>query len=220
VVNGFSKGHFFRPERGWALFPFPFAAPVAIMPKRQGSLLKCDFFFEGDVLFFYPMTLFTGLFFFSASANAYPQVEQARPSLHGSRKGITCPIKLVPNLSFGDIKLGMTLKELDALGMEIKQVLNSAGWYVVGLFSVRLEQGKVVLIEAELADLPGCVEFESKRIPKKAPLKDLRQIFKNCSQEENLIGGNVTRCDGITIVTGGWGGKQKSPSLRVSASLP
>lgn len=145
----------------------------------------------------------------------FPEVDQARPSLYGSTRGVTCPVKVVPGKSIGQVQLGASMDELRKSGLEIKKVRGAGELYVVGPYSVRLEGGKVQRLEAELGDLPDCIVYGQKKLAKTADLSALKRIFSACRDEEPGEGGNLTLCEGLGISTGGWGGQQKTPALRL-----
>ncbi len=147
---------------------------------------------------------------------SYEDVPQARPGIYGSLKNLKCPIQILPGHAFGPIELDRNLKELEDLGMPIKNVQNSKNFFIVGEFSIGLDdQSKIISIEAEIGDLPNCLVFKKLKLNKKMSVIKLSKIFDGCGKSETLIGGNIIKCKGLTINTGGWGGQQKTPSLRI-----
>jgi hypothetical protein len=152
---------------------------------------------------------------FPVASPAFPEVDQARPSLHGSPAGESCPVRVVPGRSLGSLKLGMAEEELGRLKLVVKRVRDSGNWYVVGPYTARFDQGKLVQIHGELHDLPDCVRLGRRKIHRDAGVEQLRALFRKCGKDEMRLGGNLAVCDGIAIGTAGWGGRQASPSLRV-----
>lgn len=151
----------------------------------------------------------------STLANAYEKVPQGRPGTYGSSRGITCPIEIIPGKSIGSIKLGQSKKELEALKMTIKSV-EASDLLIVGRNLVHLDKkGLVVTVEAELGDLPSCLHVGDKELTKKMHPFELSRVFKKCQKTSVREGGNIIECDGIDIISGGWGGQQKTPLLRV-----
>jgi hypothetical protein len=153
---------------------------------------------------------------FTAFANAQ-NVPQGRPELYGSLKNVTCPIEVVPYQSIGPLRIGMTKNEVQALGMEMRGVQGIDGYFIVGMYTVQFLSDKLFLIEAELKDLPDCMSYQKTKIKKSFDEKKLAKIFPVCKEMEIRFGGNIIECSGVTISIGGWGGKQKSPMLKVLA---
>lgn len=155
---------------------------------------------------------------YSIAVFSYESVPQARPGIYGTLKNVECPIVVVPGKRIGSIELGQNIKEIENLGMEIKSVNGSSSLLIVGRYSVSLTpQGYIRLIEAEIGDLPNCLRYENQNLKKVITSKQLSHLFKGCKKEEVLFGGNSTKCEGISIGTGGWGGTQKTPSLKIEA---
>lgn len=149
-----------------------------------------------------------------AITKKFDEVDQARPSLHGSNKGVPCPLDVVPGRSIGQLELGQDFEQVKALGMKIKKVRNIERIYVVGPYSVAFnEQNKVSSVEAELGDLPLCVKYQGKKINPATSIKTLRGMFPECAKKEVRMGGNSVACQGITLTEGGWGGSQKTVGL-------
>jgi len=165
--------------------------------------------------------LFGSLWCFAAPLLAKPvkAVPQLRASLYGDSKGIKCPIRIVPGESFGALKLGQTMADLKTSGMAMKTTPELPSSYLVGMFVVRIDHGRVISISAELADLPPCVSYNNKRLHKSMSLDKLRNIFKGCAKNSGqTIGGNAVNCGGVILSMGGWGGTQKSVSINVESS--
>jgi hypothetical protein len=163
--------------------------------------------------------LFTiSIFVFTFYSFAYESVQQAKPGEFGSSKNVICPIEIIPGKGIGSIELGRNIKEIERLGMDIKSVQGSNTNLVIGRYSVGLtEHGNVMLVEMELGDVPNCLIYNKKKIRKDLSSKQLAKIFKGCNAEESRKGGNLIECEGISIGTGGWGGKQKTPQLKILA---
>jgi hypothetical protein len=161
--------------------------------------------------------LFTSLAF-PILSSAFEIVAQAKPGVYGSSKNVNCPIEIKPGKGIGAIELGRNIKEIEGFGMDIKSVQGSKTILVIGRYSVNLtEQGNVMLVEMELDDAPNCLIYNKQKIRKNMSSKQLAKIFKSCKAEESRDGGNLIECDGISIGTGGWGGRQKTPQLKILA---
>ena len=144
------------------------------------------------------------------------EVDQLRPETFGSAKNIRCPIQIVPGKSFGDLKIGMSREEVAKLKMVQKNLVGSKIHQIVGMYSVQYsEQNKVIDIGADIKDLPDCLNFGETKIKQTALHGELEKLFKSCRDRGFAAGGATTECQGIWIQSGGWGGKQKSPTLRV-----
>jgi hypothetical protein len=94
----------------------------------------------------------------------------------------------------GPVRLGMTRAEIDALGLPVKDDV----WALhVGPYRARLEQGRVVLVEVALADLPGGLWVAGEVV---APTeKDIARIaahLPGCGRMEMREGGNLITCSG------------------------
>lgn len=127
-----------------------------------------------------------------------------------------CPIQIQPGKSFGHLKLGMTRDEVSKLGLVQKTTETTRLNQIIGLYTVQFDdQDKIVDIGAELEKLPDCLFFGKKKIRLTSTSKELSKIFKNCKKEEVRLGGTHIHCEALWIQTGGWGGKQKTPNLRV-----
>ena len=151
-------------------------------------------------------------------ASNFQDVPQNRPGIYGSSKNVSCPIKILPGIGLGPFEIGHDLKEVENLGMEIKTVQGSKSSLVIGRYSIGLDyQNKIMVIEAEIGDLPNCLIFDKRKVSNSTTKKKLAKIFKNCKKEENREGGNLIECKGISIGTGGWGGQQKTPTLKITA---
>lgn len=160
-----------------------------------------------------------GIFLLQADALAVDtSVAQLRPSLFGSIMGMTCPIEVVPGKSLGMIPIGATRDSLKVLKYVMKNVKGMPDAMIVGMYSVYFDKkGRVNAVEAELGNLPTCVEMNKKRIKNHEHTENLVKFFTGCGAETKMEGGNVIACKGIQIRTGGWGGQQKTPALRISA---
>ena len=165
------------------------------------------------------MTAFSLLI--ASTGFCFEDVLQAKPGEHGSSKNIKCPIEVVPGQSLGPIELGRHRAEIEGLGLEMKTVQGSKQTMIVGRYHVGFDDaGKVHLVEAEIGDLPNCLTFGAKKIRKKMSAAQLAKVFKNCKPEEMRKGGNLIECEGIYISTGGWGGHQKTPALKILSAQP
>lgn len=157
------------------------------------------------------LILFLPVFCFS-----YEDVLQGRPSIYGSSKNVNCPIEVVPGKGIGPLEVGRHLKEFEDLKMTMKSVQGSKTHMIIGRYSVQFsEQGILKYVEAEIGDLPDCVYFGRTKITKKMSSAQIAEILPNCKKLEIRYGGNIIECEGISIGSGGWGGTQKTPSLRV-----
>jgi hypothetical protein len=140
-------------------------------------------------------------------------------SSFASDKDPSCPIQVEPGQSFGPLKLGMSRDEVAKLGLTQKEAQTSRINQVIGLYTVQFDgEDKVIDIGAELEKLPNCLYYGKRKIKPTATAKELAKIFKNCKKEEVRMGGNHTHCQALWIQTGGWGGKQKTPNLRVHSA--
>lgn len=158
------------------------------------------------------------LFSLSSPAFSYEDAPQAKPGVYGSSKNIKCPIRIKPGLGIGPLEVGRPLKEVEGVGMDLKTVQRSTTHMIAGRFSIGInEHGNVRYVEAEIGDLPDCIYYEKHKIKKSASAKQLATLFPGCGKEESLVGGNSIKCDGISITTGGWGGKQRTPALKILA---
>lgn len=147
---------------------------------------------------------------------SYKDVSQARPSKYGSKKNVICPWEIVPGVGIGPLKLNQTVQEIEKLGMDMKTVQGMKAVMVVGMSTIGVTQTDVVrYVEVEIGDLPDCLVFKKTKIKKTMSEKVLAQLFTNCQPQEIRLGGNLIQCDGIAILTGGWGGRQKTPSLQI-----
>ncbi len=143
-------------------------------------------------------------------------VPQGKPGNHGSSKKMTCPIEIIPSVGFGSIQVGRNIEEIKSLGMDIKEVEGTNSYKVTRQYNLGTDnKGNIIYVEAEIGELPNCIYFEKQQIRRKSSAKQLAKIFRGCGKEEMLFGGNVIKCDGIYITTGGSGGRQKTPSLKV-----
>ena len=145
-------------------------------------------------------------------------VNQLRPEVHGSPANIQCPIMVDPGQSFGKINLGMSREEVAKLGM-VRKNLTSKNDQIVGMFTVQYdEEGKVIDIGAEVKDLPDCLYFGKTKLNRELGGVGLSKQFKGCKAEDIRKGGNTINCPFMWIQEGGWGGKQKSPVIRVHSA--
>ena len=157
---------------------------------------------------------------FSSLTYSYESVDHGRPAINGSSKNVNCPIQIVPGKSLGPLFLGQTTKQIEALKMDIKSVLRSESFLIVGRYSVALsDKNTVVMIEADLGALPDCVFYGKKKISKTMTPKEISLNFINCKKEIAIIGGNTTICDGVAIAVGGWAGLQKTPSINITSTI-
>jgi hypothetical protein len=172
------------------------------------------------------MRIFGLCLFCAFRAFALDTVSALDPAEFGSSKGLKCPIAIVPGQSFGALRLGQEAEALKKMGLVVRPVEGASQAAVVGRFAVIFEAprignvplaslGTVKSIEGELGQLPACVTYKGKRIPKSSSVEKLARIFKNCKKGESAVGGNITECDGVLITSGGFGGRQKTPGLRV-----
>lgn len=158
-----------------------------------------------------PFILFLPILCFS-----YEDALQGRPSIYGSSKNVKCPIEVVPGRGIGPMEVGRHLKEFVDLKMMMKSVQGSKTHMIIGRYSVQFsEQGILNYVEAEIGDLPDCVYFGKTKITKKMSSAQIAKILPNCKKQEMRYGGNIIECEGISIGSGGWGGNQKTPQLKV-----
>ena len=137
-------------------------------------------------------------------------------SSFAATKDNNCPIQIEPGQSFGQLKLGMGREEVAKLGLIQKEGQTTKINQTVGSYTVQYDgQDKVIDIGAELENLPDCLYYGKKKIKMTSSTKELSKIFKNCKNEEVRLGGNHIHCEALWIQSGGWGGKQKTPNLRV-----
>lgn len=102
-----------------------------------------------------------------------------------------------PAGALGPVRIGMSRKDLDALGLPVK-----AGDMdlTVGPYRVVLEQGLVAMVEVELQLLPQGLRVGGTVIP--ATEKDIQRIAQQlpgCGAAEVRLGGNVITCAGGTV---------------------
>lgn len=117
-----------------------------------------------------------------------------------------CPIQLVQGKSFGDLELGMTRDQVEALGYKHAPSETKLINQDVGLYTLQYnQQGQVIDISAELKKLPDCVYSGKKKVSKSASAKELSKIFTRCGPEDIRKGGNLTKCESVWILYGAWG---------------
>lgn len=144
------------------------------------------------------------------------EIDQARPSLYGSKKNVPCPVVVTPGQAIGLMQLGRKFQELREPGMVVKKVRQLSNVYVMGPYVASFnDEMKLVGISAELFDLPACVKYQDKTLDARQTMKQLRALFPGCDKTETRLGGNLTKCQGINLTEGGWGGKQKSVELSI-----
>jgi hypothetical protein len=151
----------------------------------------------------------------SLNVLAFDKVPQLRPGLYGSLKNVKCPIEIIPSQAIGPLRKGMTFKEVEALEMDIKEVPAMKDHFIVGKYSIWVKDQVVSMVEAEFRDLPDCVKFENKRISTNISPESLSKIFKGCGESQIKLGGNNIDCEGISIMTGGFGGEKKTPQVKI-----
>jgi|GEM_PF-2692428 len=155
----------------------------------------------------------------SGTSFSYSDAPQAKPGVYGTLKSVKCPIVVKPGVGIGPLKLGESLNEIEKLGMDLKTVQGTKTFMIVGKYTVGVnEQDRLTLIEAELGDLPNCIYFGKRKINKMSSDQQLAKIFAKCGNDNQIkVGGSSIECDGISITTGGWGGQQKTPILKILA---
>lgn len=149
-----------------------------------------------------------------SQSGAYETAPQQRPSLFGSKQGMKCPIVVVPKISLGPLQIGMRMDQVETLGMQVKAITATA--FIVGKYSITINSERVISqIEMELGDAPNCLYYRNKSISKASSTQQLAKIFESCEPERQHFGGTIIVCKGILIGSGGWGGLQKTPLLRI-----
>ena len=127
----------------------------------------------------------------------------------------TCPIKIEQGKSFGPLKIGMSRQEVEALGFAHKPSDTKLINQNVGVYTLHYnQQNQVIDILANLSELPDCVYVGKKKVPKNGSHKDYSKIFSRCGKEDIRKGGNLTKCEYIWIMIGGWGGKLPGATIR------
>ena len=155
----------------------------------------------------------------SGTAFPYSDAPQAKPGVYGTLKNVKCPIEVKPGVGIGPLEIGESLNEVEKIGMDLKTVQGTKTFMIVGKYMIGVnDQDNLRLVEAEMGDLPNCIYFKKIKINKKSSDQQLASIFTGCRRDTQVkIGGSSIDCDGISITTGGWGGRQKTPILKILA---
>jgi hypothetical protein len=149
---------------------------------------------------------------------SYEDAPQGKPGEYGSSKNVACPIIVRPGIGIGPIELRQDLKQIESTGLELKTVQGSTAHMIAGRYVIQFDEyGKLHYVQAEVGDLPDCVYYGNLKINKSASVRDLMKVFPGCIMPTGLpsTGGTSIKCNGIYIGFGGWGGQQKTPTLKV-----
>ena len=103
-------------------------------------------------------------------------------------------IELVPGASLGPIKLGMTKKQVEALGI-LKVHPQYSGMTIP--FTVWYDKdGKARDIEVTLKHAPNDIKIGTVIIPRSATYDDAKKLLGDCKDNPPAIGGTTTVCRG------------------------
>lgn len=112
----------------------------------------------------------------------------------GSAAAETC-MELKPGEGLGALKLGMTMAQLKATGLPIKQGHVEIN-YRVGPYEVWVKSDKVTAIEIK-ADEVACFQIKGAKVAFKGMSQgDLAQAIGGCGPIQMNTGGNVVTCGG------------------------
>jgi hypothetical protein len=123
----------------------------------------------------------------------------AAPAASASTTTTASPssLELVPNASFGPIRIGATKAEVDALGILKPHPQYSA---MTIPFTVSYDDaGKVKRVQLTLKHAPGDVTVGSVTIPRTATFDDAKKLLGDCKDEPPAIGGTTSKCRGGAV---------------------
>lgn len=103
---------------------------------------------------------------------------------------------LVPGVSIGPIRLGMTRSEVDALGVLSPHPQYSA---MTLPYSVQYEEDVVIRVEAAVRSLTG-VRVGDVTIASDATMQSAAALLADCDSEDLRTGGNIQRCRGGAVL--------------------
>lgn len=110
-----------------------------------------------------------------------------------------CPIHIVPDKSIGPVRLGMTLKEVQAAKLPLVSGAFPPGHGRIGPVDYQMDpEGRIDQIMVRLADLPACVQLGSVFISPYQEKDALARAVGHCRLDVRL-GGNVYQCQGFDV---------------------
>jgi hypothetical protein len=118
--------------------------------------------------------------------------------------------EVVPGVSIGPLKLGMTRAELSTLGYvarpngyDSNDVIERIPYVVV------LRREKVDAIEATLTQMPRGLRIRGKVASPRSTLAQVAALFADCGPLRNRLGGSSYRCEGKRLLVKSGGGSHQ-----------
>lgn len=145
------------------------------------------------------------------TATAATSSEPAPPPTADPRTGTGPPgvDEVVPGVSIGPVKLGMTRAELDKLGLWVRPARgmeDAERLLDVGPYYVVLDRGRVSSIESTVTKMPKGLKIRGKVLPWRTKFLDVAAAFEGCEPMVRGLCGNWFRCEGKRLyVKGGCG---------------
>jgi hypothetical protein len=111
--------------------------------------------------------------------------------------------EVVPGVSIGPVKLGMTRAELEKLGLWVRPFDRSAKdehVLLVGPYYVVLRDGRVASIESTVTQMPKGLKIRGQVLPWRSKFEAVAAAFEDCEPMVLGLCGNWFRCEGKRLL--------------------
>lgn len=111
--------------------------------------------------------------------------------------------EVVPGVSIGPVKLGMTREELSKLGLWVRPFSRTepdGHVLLVGPYYVVLREGRVNSIESTVTQMPKGLKIRGKVLPWRTKFLDVAAAFEDCEPMVRGLCGNWFRCEGKKLL--------------------
>jgi hypothetical protein len=116
--------------------------------------------------------------------------------------------EVVPGVSIGPLKLGMTRAELKTLGYVAKPVTPENDGEVIAVipYLIVLRSEKVASIEATVTQMPRGLRIRGKVLSPRSTFAQVGASFAGCEPLRRGLGGDSFRCEGKRLLVKSGGG--------------
>jgi hypothetical protein len=111
--------------------------------------------------------------------------------------------EVVPGVSIGPVKLGMTRAELEKLGLWVRpfnRIEPDERVLLVGPYYVVLRDGRVDSIEATVTQMPKGLKIRGRVLPWRSKFEAVADAFEDCEPMVRGLCGNWFRCEGKRLL--------------------
>lgn len=151
------------------------------------------------------LLLVTASLALATHTQADPSKTYPRPSRPRSQLDVNGPATLIPGVSIGPFKLGMTRTEIEKLGIAFKTPASSI--LITGPYEIGVDKtdhvtsiARRMATDSDGKPITGAVVLAGKSIEPKISFADLQKRIPGCKKPELLEGATVSACADRTAV--------------------